>query len=195
MKKNDYVKAGRLLCYVLRHDPQYFDLEMDTQGWVKTTSLISAINASDKKLKFKLTLELLLDIAEQDKQNDKDRYEFKNYNEYIRAKQGHSLPFVKIDFEDFVSTDDVYHGTSPDNLESIFKQGIVSKKRNIVHLSTDIETAFTVGRRHSRKNGKVAIIVIDNKPELNLKISANGVVLADHIPVKYFKGVLYKNIE
>ena len=82
MKKNDYVKAGRLLCYVLRHDPQYFNLEMDTQGWVKTTNLISAINASDKKLKFQLTFEILLDIAEQDKKNDKDRYEFKNYKFY-----------------------------------------------------------------------------------------------------------------
>jgi putative RNA 2'-phosphotransferase len=44
----------------------------------------------------------------------------------------------------------LYHGTATRFLESIRAQGLVAGSRHHVHLSPDVETATTVGRRHGK---------------------------------------------
>ena len=58
--------------------------------------------------------------------------------------------------------------------------------RQYVHLSSDIETAKLVGKRH----GSVKIITIDAvkmfKDGYKFYIADNGVILTDIVPTQYF---------
>lgn len=103
----------------------------------------------------------------------------------IRAVQGHSTKAVNISFEeiDWNSLEHpIYHGTGEKYIESIYKDGILPKSRNYVHLSGDIETAKKVGSRH----GKPVILQIDSKmmKDKGIKLfrSENGVYLVDKVP-------------
>jgi len=70
-------------------------------------------------------------------------------------------------------------------LNSIFKQGIHSAKRQYVHLSSNEETALKVDNRH----GKAIVLQINTKEMFKegLKFfkADNGVWLTDHILPKY----------
>jgi len=61
--------------------------------------------------------------------------------------------------------------------------------RHQVHLSSDLDTAKSVGKRH----GKVIVLVIDAKSmfddDVKFYLSDNGVWLVDEVPVKYITGM------
>lgn len=79
----------------------------------------------------------------------------------------------------------MYHGTGEKYLESILKEGLKSKSRMYVHLSSDIDTAISVGKRH----GEPIVLGIDAermyKDEYKFYLSENGIFLAESVPVKY----------
>ena len=45
----------------------------------------------------------------------------------------------------------LYHGTSPDALEAIRREGLRPMERQYVHLSPDPETTIRVGARHAER--------------------------------------------
>jgi putative RNA 2'-phosphotransferase len=165
--------TSRKLSYLLRHNPE--DLILDKQGWAMTSQLLS-------KLGIRLTE--LTTIVET---NDKKRFEFNDDKSKIRASQGHSKKLgLDIKFEEVQFPSTYYHGTSKHNFFSIQKSGLNSKTRAYVHLSKDIETAFNVGKRHSKE---VIILAIDGnqmkRDGLKIFESENGVILAESVPPKY----------
>ena len=68
----------------------------------------------------------------------------------IRAIYGHSLP-ERIERTPTTPPDLLYHGTSPDNLERVMREGLLPMSRQFVHLSTDVEMAWAVGSRHASR--------------------------------------------
>ena len=67
------------------------------------------------------------------------------------------------------------------------EKGIISKSRQYVHLSKDVDTAHTVGLRHG--GGTVILVVSANqmwKDGYKFFLSDNGVWLVDEVPTKYF---------
>ena len=60
---------------------------------------------------------------------------------------GHSVP-VDLNYKPSTPPDYLYHGTAESNYNSIIEKGVISKNRQFVHLSEDIETAIKVGERH-----------------------------------------------
>lgn len=72
-------------------------------------------------------------------------------------------------------------------VDSINATGLIPKSRLYVHLSKDIETAITVGKRH----GKVVIYQIASKKmyESGYKfyLSKNGVWLTERVPNFHLK--------
>lgn len=184
MSKSNYTNLSRYISLILRHKPEVIGISLDEHGWADVGELIEGINRSGTYIDMKI-LETI--VASDSKQ----RYSFSDDKKYIRANQGHSID-VDVELER-VSVNDIplvlYHGTGKKYVESIEKGGLIPKSRLYVHLSSDIETAVKVGKRH----GGGALYLI---PALEMAgdgyefyRSKNGVWLTKEVPVKYLRRV------
>ena len=182
MSRNDDVTLGKFISLILRHKPEAIGIELDEEGWADVSELINGINASGHSIDME-TLERI--VAE----NNKKRYTLSPDKKRIRANQGHSID-VHIEMEKREPPALLYHGTATRFLDSIKAEGIKKMSRQYVHLSPDVPTAVTVGRRH----GKPAVLVIDAAKMAEdgyvFMLSANGVWQSEDIPWRYIKETL-----
>lgn len=123
---------SKKLSYVLRHQ---FSDEFLPGGWLAVDFALSEVGITMRELE--------IIVAE----NDKGRYELSYDKTLIRALYGHSVD-IDLDYIPTAPPDILYHGTASTNYASILEKGIVSKNRQYVHLSEDIDTAISVGQRH-----------------------------------------------
>lgn len=174
MKERQLVKIGRRISYLLRHNNE--DLKMDTDGWVNVVDILDKLNIP------KFALDEIVTT------NDKQRFDYNDDETKIRANQGHSLDFVKIKFEQTVPPVKLFHGTKNENISDIMSSGLKKMSRQYIHLSKDDQTAYKVGKRHSRQNDPVILLIDSEKmydDGYKFYISKNGVWLTDHVPSKY----------
>lgn len=169
--------------YVLRHAPEEYGLVLDKDGFVLIDKLLVALNAKGGYDRAITTDDLREIIAT----SSKKRHEI--VGDKIRALYGHSVNTV-IDKEASQPPAVLYHGTTHEALEAILKDGLKPMGRQRVHLSTDIETATSVG---SRRDNNPVILEIDAA-----SANAKGVVfykgndkvwLADAVPPRYIKQI------
>ncbi|WP_075617973.1 RNA 2'-phosphotransferase [Paenisporosarcina indica] len=132
-------KLSKKISYALRHAPWEFGLELDNQGWVKLQFLLEALNKN--KDFSKVTEDQILKLI---RISDKKRFEVLDGK--IRAIYGHSIS-QKIQRVASEPPEFLFHGTTNNNVESIFKNGLNPILRQYVHLSPEVETAFQVGKR------------------------------------------------
>lgn len=170
---------SKYMSLLLRHKPEKGNLTLDTQGYTSVDKLLKVLN---------IDLKTLNEIVDTD---SKKRYSFNADKTMIRANQGHSVPYVHIDFEEFIPTDKLYHGTAKKYESSILKEGLVPKSRLYVHLSKDLDTAVKVGMRHAKDKKNLVIFDVDAvqmyKDNYKFYISENNVVLIDKVPANYLK--------
>ncbi len=104
----------------------------------------------------------------------------------IRAKYGHSIP-ANLGIEQTKPQEFLFHGTAIKHMKSIRNKGIVSGKRNYVHLSSDRLSAVKVGKRH----GKPIVLTVKTGNMYNEGFKFycidNGIWLTEIIPVKFIK--------
>lgn len=169
------------MSYVLRHDPDAINLDMNNRGWVSIEQLINNAHIAKRKL----TMEGIEKIVKED---GKGRYAISEDGKFIRALQGHSISKdrVSIEFDEKIPPKALYHGTATRFMDSIKEKGIISNNRQYVHLSSNEETAINVGSRHG-----TPIILEINTEEMLKKghiffLSKNGVWLTDSVPVEFF---------
>ena len=148
MEKKRLVKLSKFLSYILRHNPEMLDLQLDSAGWVKINALIEAINTRDESV----TIDEIKNIVEL---NDKQRFSISGDGCFIRANQGHTVK-VELGYAIVEPPCFLYHGTGEKSVDSIRKDGLVKKERHHVHLSPDIETAAKVGQR----KGKPVVLTV-----------------------------------
>ena len=175
----DYERVSKFISLVLRHKPEAANLTVDKYGYAQVDELVAYLN----KKYGGFTVTDLDTIVETD---DKQRYSYNNDHTKIRAVQGHSFP-VDLGLEAQQPPLLLFHGTSTKYLDSIMKRGIISKSRQYVHLSKDVDTAHTVGLRHGA--GTVILVVSANqmwRDGYKFFLSDNGVWLVDEVPTKYF---------
>ena len=175
----DYKRVSKFISLVLRHKPEAANLTVDKYGYAQVDELVAYLN----KKYGGFTVTDLDTIVETD---DKQRYSYNNDHTKIRAAQGHSFP-VDLGLEAQQPPLLLFHGTSTKYLDSIMEKGIISKSRQYVHLSKDVDTAHTVGLRHG--GGTVILVVSANqmwKDGYKFFLSDNGVWLVDEVPTKYF---------
>lgn len=172
-------KLSVFISLILRHKPETVKITIDNQGYTDVDTLIKGVNDSGRFL----DLERLKTIVNTDK---KQRYSFNDNFTKIRANQGHSLDYVKIEMETPIPPLQLYHGTNEDNLDKIFELGLLKGNRNDVHLSKDIETAIQVG---SRRQGETVLLIVKARDMYEdgyiLRLSENKVWLTDCVPPKY----------
>ncbi len=170
---------SKFISLVLRHKPEEANLVLDKYGYARTSELVAAV----KKKYPEFNKDMLIEIVETD---EKQRYSFNDNGKLIRANQGHSFP-VDLGLEAQQPPELLFHGTSTKYLDSIMEKGIISKSRQYVHLSKDVDTAHTVGLRHGA--GTVILVVSAEqmyKDGYKFFLSDNGVWLVDEVPTKYF---------
>lgn len=174
MEKN-IIRIGKYITKLLRHEPE--DLVMDKNGWVSVKSLISKLD---------ITKSLLDVIVSND---NKGRLSYDSTETKIRANQGHSID-VDVELDEVIPPEFLFNGTSSGVVDIIMQEGLKRMTRNHVHLSTDIETATTVGDRHTKSANKTTVILKVKSKEMSddgykFYLSKNGVYLIDSVPPKY----------
>ena len=171
-------QTSRYISLILRHKPETIGITLDEHGWANVDELIAGVNKTHP-----LTMELLREIVRSD---EKQRYSFNEDETLIRANQGHSIP-VDVELPELEPPEVLYHGTGQKYVGSIDRQGLISKSRLYVHLSTDRETAVRVGRRH----GVPVVYAIQTSAMFRdgylFYRSVNGVWLTKEVPVKYLE--------
>lgn len=171
--------TSKKMSYLLRHSPE--DLAMDTEGFVEVSELLVKLDINMSKLE-KIVNE-----------NDKQRFSFNSDKTKIRASQGHSVD-IDLKLKSKKPPMYLYHGTSRNFLTSILKEGIKKKTRNHVHLSADIETAYAVGKRHSKGDEPVILQINCNLMEFSgfkFYLSDNKVWLCEIIPPEFIEEVVH----
>lgn len=171
------VRASKFLSLILRHQPQKYGLTLDQHGWAQIDDVISAANRAKIPLTYQLIQQIVLE-------NDKQRFVISEDGRTIRARYGHSIP-VDLELISLEPPPQLYHGTATRFLESIRSQGLVHGSRQFVHLSTDIQTAITVGKRHG-----VPVVLTVNSGAMyadgySFYCSESGIWLVNSVPVKY----------
>ncbi|MCR5106279.1 MAG: RNA 2'-phosphotransferase [Eubacterium sp.] len=174
-------EKSKYMAMLLRHKPEKGNLKLDSDGFTDVDSLLKA-------------LEIDFGTLEEIVSNDnKQRYSFNKDKTRIRANQGHSVSYVKIKFKELIPSCPLYHGTALKFMDGINKKGLISKNRQYVHLSQDIETAKSVGMRHAKYISNLIIFEIDCQKMLKdgykFYISDNNVVLTEKVPRKYLKQI------
>ena len=175
-------RVSRLLSKALRHDPGCIGIQLDKEGWVTVAELLKALQRTNPSF-------TLYDLKEIVAENDKQRFAFDDNIDCtkIRANQGHSIREIEVPYKEQQPPEFLYHGTATKFYDSIKKTGITKQNRNHVHLSDNIKTAESVGKRH----GKCLILRIDSMLMFlhgyKWFKSDNGVWLTDEIPMKYIK--------
>jgi putative RNA 2'-phosphotransferase len=171
------VRISKLLSLVLRHDPGRLQLDLDSAGWVDVDRLLRACADHGQPLD-RADLERVVVT------NSKQRFSFSACGQRIRANQGHSVE-VDLGLAAIEPPRELFHGTASRFLDSIREQGLLKRARQHVHLSADAETAAQVGGRH----GKPVVLVVAagsmHGAGHGFWLSANGVWLADHVPVGF----------
>ncbi len=134
------VKISKLMAYILRHDPAKFGISLDGHGFAKLSELIACIRSIHPWVE-RAHLE---DLVERFR---KRRFEI--VEDKIRATYGHSIEVEPL-AEPIAPPEFLYHGTSPEALEEIRKDGLKPMQRQWVHLSISEEDALEVGRRKAQ---------------------------------------------
>lgn len=167
---SDTLHKEKRLAYLLRHDIHY---AFDSHGWREVSDLIANHG---------FTLEDLFNIVAN---SNKQRFEFSDAGQYIRARQGHSIA-VDVELAEATPPEYLYHGTVATNVPSIMEKGLVPMSRQHVHLSIDESTALKVG---SRRKGEVTILKVAAQKMWEeghrFWLSRNGVWLTMAVPPKY----------
>lgn len=151
MKHKNLKRLSKFMSYLLRHNPERFNLKISKDGFVEFKDLWRAIN---KRFPETYSLRDIQDVIE-GKVDGRRRYEVKG--DKIRALYGHSID-VEIQYQAVKPPPILYHGTAKSNLKSILEKGLLPMGRKKVHLSKDVKEAKRVALRHSKD---IVILKID----------------------------------
>jgi len=177
MDNRRLVTVSKFLSKHLRHAPEDLGLTLQTGGWVRVEDLLAGCEGAN----FRISWAELREVVEK---NDKKRFSFDETGERIRANQGHSTE-VDLQLTPRTPPDVLYHGTAVQSVADVLRTGLKRMSRHHVHLSTCVETATAVGKRH----GRPVILRVDaaamSRDGLTFYRSDNGVWLVDEIPPRY----------
>lgn len=175
-------ELSRAVSHALRHEPWVYELELDEQGWVPLSQLVAAL-AERGGTWAGVDEDAVRGMVAR---SDKKRHEVAA--DRVRASYGHSVP-ARIRLQAGDPPARLFHGTSPEAAVVIARDGLRPMARQYVHLSSDVETAMSVG---ARKSGSPVLLEVDTR-----RAAGEGVVfyrgndrvwLADHVPASCLLG-------
>lgn len=175
----NYVSLSKAMSKALRHCPERIGITLAPDGSVELSVLLAALN---RRGGWPRTL-TEADIMEVVEHGSKQRFAVEDGR--IRARYGHSIALDEA-YVPAIPPAVLYHGTSQRFLDSILADGLLPMDRQVVHLSTDVETAYLVGRRHG---GKTVVLAVDAeraaKDGVTFYRGNDSTWLADRVPAAY----------
>ncbi|TFK69324.1 hypothetical protein BDN72DRAFT_768167 [Pluteus cervinus] len=189
------VRLSKTFSWLLRHGAQADGLPMRPDGYVKVTDLLENPKVKSQSVTFEKLQELV-------KADSKQRFDLVLEGSegsegiwIIKARQGHSIQEVKVDFKPVIVISDIptgiaVHGTTRVAWESIAKQGLSKMQRNHIHLAQGVGADIKSGMR---KSSQIFIYINVQKAlddGVKFFLSDNGVVLTEgedgFLATKYF---------
>ena len=142
----------RLFCLALRHKPELFGIEIDRDGWTDLKSLLEKAAFHSPALDFSEPfIRAYLGAQEEER--------FELTDNRIRALYGHSLSHVSVGTV-AVPPPLLFHATRSLLLPKIRAEGLVSKGRTGVHLTSRWSYALAVKDSHTRRGQRGIILAI-----------------------------------
>lgn len=180
------VKLSKFLALILRHQPERFGLALDEDGWASLPEVMEILRGLPNfRWATRADVMAVVEGGTGDRLTElagvgKRRFQVEGNR--IRARYGHSIA-QPIRYEACTPPPFLYHGTSPDALEAIRREGLRPMERQYVHLSPDRETAIRVGVRHADR----PVVVTVHSGEAHVAgvefyQADEGIYLARHIP-------------
>lgn len=139
------VRLSKLLSLMLRHRPQEFSIEVDSQGFADIDSVVEALLKKVDGIGI-ADVERIVDATE------KKRFEIVEGK--IRARYGHSFR-VDLGLDPVEPPAKLFKGVHPRELEATLSSGLKPFDRQYVHLSYDADVAAQLGR------GGNAVVSVD----------------------------------
>ena len=127
----------RSLAYMLRHQPEEFDIEVDAQGWADLDDVTQALT---ERLAEPIEQD---DVGEAIGSGDRQRYEIDG--DRIRALYGHSFSIDP--GEPGEPPELLYVGVGSRDAERVEERGLRSGRRAFLHLALEFDEARAMGRR------------------------------------------------
>ena len=173
------VRRSKRLALVLRHRPSSIGIELDEHGWTDVGTLLNALAEHGTSMS-RDELRRVVD------DNDKQRFEWDEVDDRIRARQGHTVP-VELDLPPMTPPALLFHGTARRSVGSILATGLDPRGRHHVHLSEDEATA----RRAGARRGEHTVLVVDAAAMAAAGHAfwrtSNGVWLTDEVPPQFIR--------
>jgi len=170
-------RITRSLAYMLRHQPEQFDLEVDEYGFADLDDVVGALN---ERLGEPVEAE---DVVEAIDGGDRPRYEIREGK--IRALYGHSIQ-VKPG-EPGKPPALLYVGISRADAERARRYGLRPGRRSFLHLALNAEEALETGKRASRDYAVVTVNALDAWEEGINFYDRKSLFLSDPIPTHFLQ--------
>ena len=147
-------RITRALAFMLRHQPEEFDLELDRFGWGDLEDVIYALQ---ERIGSHVEDE---DVEAAIAASDRQRYEIKD--DKIRALYGHSFPIDP--GEPTEPPDELFIGVGSRDAARAEEKGLRSGRRAFLHLARTEEEAREAGRRAAREYAVILSIAFSCEP-------------------------------
>ena len=170
-------RITRALAFMLRHQPEDFDLELDRFGWGEMEDVLYALQ---ERLGSSVDEDDVLDAIEA---SDRPRYEVEG--EKIRALYGHSFPIDPGEATE--PPDELFIGVGSRDADRAEENGLRSDRRAFLHLARTEEEAREAGRR-AAKDYAVIVVYAGEAYDDGIDFYDRGsLFLADEIPTEFLE--------
>ena len=174
---HNYERLTRKLAYMLRHQPEEFDVEVDKFGFADLEDVLDALSEEfDEDIEEE-------EVAAAIEAGDRPRYEIVDGN--IRALYGHS---IKVDpGEPTEPPEELYLGMGSRDADRATRNGLNAGRRNFLHLATSEEDAMEMGRRAAPEYAVVTIFARDAWEDGVSFYDRKALFLSDAIPTEHLE--------
>lgn len=138
----DLTRLSKFVSTILRHRAGDFGVELDEHGFTDYARLRELVQSKSHNQYTDADWNAI--VAE----GTDGKHRFEVVNGRIRALYGHSR-VTPVVYDPVTPPAILYHGTTPQAVKVIHREGLRSMKRQYVHLSANTERATSVARRRT----------------------------------------------
>lgn len=134
-------KLSKFLSLLLRHQPARFPLRLDEDGYASLDEVMRILKGLPNfRWVNRADVDAVVNVTT-------GRRRFEIQEQRIRALYGHTAP--RPEYEPVEPPATLYHGTAPESVEQIKREGLQPMQRQYVHLAATPQIARSIGLRHS----------------------------------------------